>query len=241
MDENKNTMDYISRLIKNLNQAFVVHTSFEPYVYYAKVSIDDTVLPIEFPRSLIDDFEVALEKYKDTAYFQTLNSSIKFKIYIELGGRNLLPNFRVSDEIIKERREWLKAYRVNTRFDEDMMRILSEGLIILNKFFSSLLKKHPDLDLSNRKEDQRRVGRLIEYYNKNNHLNSDEAELISLQYLKAAAVGKIIDLEKRRSNEKMPSVINAINKMIYDIVSRLREDPFLDIELPQFIRDVAEG
>ncbi len=241
MEENKNAMDYISKLIKTLNKDFDVETSFKPYVYYARVFVNNKIHTIEFPRSLIEDFEVAFDKYGGTSYFYTLESSIKFKIYIELGGRNLLPDFRVSNEILKEKREWLKAYSVTVQFDEAMTKILFDGLTLVNDFLLSLLKKHPDLDLSDIKNDQQRVAKLIDYYKKNSHLNSDGAELKSLQYLKAAAVGIIIELEKKQSAETLTSVINAINKKIYDIVARLRMDPFLDIELPQFINDVARG
>lgn len=241
MKENENALSYIEKSIKELNINFNVSNSYQPFTYFVTVLLNDTQHTIKLPRSLIDDFEVALEKYIDTPYFGTLESAIKFNIYIALGSAGFLPDFEVSHEIINENREWIKKYAVDVFFNDKITKILLEGLKYLNRFFDSLLEKYPSLDLNEVKEHKEWIEDLLQYYNKEKTLNSPGVEIKNLQYLKSAALTQIIDLEEKRREEKKPIIKTALSKEIYYIVSELRKDPFLAIKLPDFVIDLIAG
>ena len=61
----------------------------------------------------------------------------------------------------------------------------------------------------------------------------------SLSYLKAAAVCAIMEKEKARREAEIPRLRKAIDREIYSIVSRIRDDPFRDVKLPEAIHDYA--
>jgi hypothetical protein len=85
------------------------------------------------------------------------------------------------------------------------------------------------------------VQTLIDYYEDKGHLNDIGVGTKNLQFLKAAAIKEIMDLEKMRKSEKRPTTLKALDKKIYEIVTELRKDPFLEIDLSVFIRDIAES
>jgi len=239
MTENVRALEYVEQCIKELNTSFNVSTSYRLFAYFVKASLDDNEHTIYFSRDLIDDFEVALEKYEGTTYFTTLESAIKFKIYVKLGSAGLLPQFEVSDAIINEKREWIKEYQVDVFFDEEITEVLNQGLNDLISFFDSLIEGYPDLDLTKMEEHKEWVKNLIRYYEKEGTLNLAGVEIRNLQYLKAAALRQILDLEEKRRNEKKPSIKQALNKKIYFVVSKLRRDPFLEVKLPDFVHDLV--
>jgi hypothetical protein len=238
MNENEQALKYIENCIKGLNADFIVSSLYEPFSYFVTVLLNDNQHTFGFARSIIDDFEVAIEKYRGSSYFNTIESAIKFSIYIELGSAGLLEEFEVSREIIKERREWIKKYPVDVFFNDEMTEVLHAGLESLLEFFESLLEEHPSLDLSDVEKHKECIKNLLRYYEKEGTLNSSGVGLENLQYLKAAALSQILDLEEKRRNERKPIIKRAMSKKIYDIVSQLRKAPFLDVELPDFVHDL---
>jgi len=238
MNENDQVLRYIENCIRELNTDFNVSILYKPFSYFVTVLLDDNQHTFGFERSLIDDFEIALEEYKDTSYFYTIESAIKFRIYIELGSAGLLPEFEVSREIINEKREWLKKYPVDVFFNDELTKVLHAGLEYLLRFFEPLLKEHPSLDLTDVEEHKEWIENLIRYYDKEGTLNSSGVGLKNLQYLKAAALSQILDLEEKRRNQRKPTIKRAMSRKIYDIVSQLRKAPFLEIELPGFFHDL---
>ena len=248
MEENVNALSHVKKLIEELNKDVSSNIKVDNidyvstnYSYVATLSIDDNKHRIEFERSIIDDLEVALDKYQGTKYFDTLESSLKFNIYINLGQKGLLKDFKISKKLINDRRDWIKDYRVDTRFSDEMANLLYRGLKKLLDFFNKQIEKHKslDLDYSVIEENKDWVLSLINFYDENNHLNSPGVREKNLQFLKAALIRIIIDLEKMREAEKIPTTISALDKKIYDIVIKLRKDPFLEIKLPEFIHDIA--
>ena len=248
MSENENALNHIKKLIEDLNRNLPVTINvddidYASYSYVVRVSIVDEKRKIEFDRSIIDDLEVALAKYKGTKYFNTLESNVKFTIYIELGKEGLLDSFDISRELVNDKREWIKDYRVNTRFRPEFANILYNGLKGLRNFFDSLIEEHKSkkIDYSEIEENKDWVQTLIDYYKDKGHLNDTGVGTKNLQFLKAAAIKEIMDLEKMRKSEKRPTTLKALDKKIYEIVTELRKDPFLEIDLPVFIRDIAES
>ena len=211
------------------------------FTYIVKVIVDNDLQTITFDRGIIDDLESAFELYQGTNYFDTLESSIKFTVYITLGQAGLLNDFPISNEFINENRTWIKDYRVETIFGREMTEVFYEGLQMLRDFFHSLIGEHKKLRINTTEIERHKdyVENLIRYYNEKRNLNSTGVGIESLQYLKAAAIRQVMELEGIRKNEKRPITWRALNDKIYDIVGELRKDPLLDIELPSFLHDVA--
>lgn len=243
MTEDKKALDYLRNFIEHLlNVSVSTNIEYKDFSYILYIHIGDNMQTLKFSKSLVEDFDVAIEKYKDTNYFYGLESSVKFTFYSFFGVNNLLPaEFKISDEIVSERREWITNYRVNTQFDESSTEIFLAGLKLLSTFFGSLIEKYKDLDMQSITNYKLKVDHLIIYYNKHGNLNSAGAEFESLSYLKASAVTFIIDLEKKRNEANLDIIKSEINKKIFEVVDLLRMSPFLDIKLPEFMKDVAKG
>lgn len=249
MEENKNALDHVKKLIEDLNSDLLskievddkFNYDFDSLSYIIKVSMANKIHKIKFERSIIDDLEVALEKYKDTKYLHTLESSIKFTIYLNIGREGLLKGFDISKKLINDRRDWIKDYRINTSFSPKMTEVFYQGLQGLLGFFNSQIEKHKllGLDYSEIADNKKWVQLLINYYKEHKHLNSTEVGIKNLQFLKAAAIKRIMDLEEKRKSERMPTTLRALDQKIYHIVAELRNDPFLDIEPPDFMHDIA--
>lgn len=248
MDENVKALSHVKKLIEELNKDVSSNIKVDnidyvsaQYSYVATLLIDDNKHRLEFEKSIIDDLEVALDKYQGTKYFDTLESSLKFNIYINLGQKGLLKDFKISKKLINDRRDWIKDYRVDTRFSDKMANLLYNGLKKLLDFFKEQIEKHKalDLDCSVIEENKDWVLRLIDFYDQKKHLNSPDVREKNLQFLKAALISIIIDLEKMRETETVPTTIKALDEKIYNIVIELRKDPFLEIKLPEFIHDIV--
>lgn len=246
MEIKKKAVEFIENLIQKLGtrvskDIVVEDMQYIPFQYRFRVAVEDKIIIIEFDRPLIDDMEIALEKYRNTSYFSTLESNAKFHILIVLGERGFLGNFPISDEIINDKRDWVKNYQVKTRFSPEMTNLLYEGLLQLIKFFETQIKKHERLNISSSEieENKEWAESLIGYYDQHNHLNSSGVGIKNLQFLKVAAIIQIMDLEKLRKNEQAPTTWKALNNKIYSIVTELRRDPFLEIQPPEFINDIV--
>ena len=122
-----------------------------------------------------------------------------------------------------------------------MTEVLYEGLNDILSSLNAQLEEHRRMKIESTEieENIKWAKSLIEYYDKNKHLNSAGAEIKNLQFLKAAAVNQIVSLEILRSQENRPTTWRALNSKVYDIVNELRRSPFLDIQLPSFIHDIS--
>ena len=104
----------------------------------------------------------------------------------------------------------------------------------------SLVEEYGSLDLGDVEEERQTIGMFIAHYNKNGHLNESEASASNIGYLKAAAIFKIIELEKAKKKTRIRKVIQALDKKIYHIVYRLREEHFADARLPEIIYTIKD-
>ncbi len=240
---NEKAVDFVLRLINTLDSKASVYfdrNGVNQYIYRFQLTSQEQDVKIQFTRAPMDDFEVAIQKYRDTDYYYTLENSIKFKIYIELGSRGLLTDFEVSSELLNEKGQWAERCWVNVSFDKKMCESLNSGLRRLSSFLEQILGDH-NLDLSDVKADKKSIDGLIQYYEKHGHLNSEGVGVQSLGFLKAAAVCEIIEKEKQKSQTKIPRVKSEIDKEIYRIVHILRQAPFLGIKLPECIHDYSDA
>ncbi len=152
MEIKEKAVEFIGNLIQNLGtrvskEIVVEAMRYIPFQYLFRVAVEDESITVEFDRPLIDDIEIALEKYRNTSYFNTLESNVKFQVLIELGVRGFLGNFPISHEIINDKRDWIKNYQVETHFNPEITGLLYEDLLQLTKFFETQIKKHERLKI----------------------------------------------------------------------------------------------
>ena len=241
MNKNENGVNYVIKVIEKLDSAAkVIVNQPDGFNYYFYLEIQGQKHKIIFDRDIMDDFEMAIEKYTETDYYYTLENAVKFKVYISLGQEGFIPNLDISSELLNEKREWLKDYKVDVLFEKKLCKILYEGLKKISNFLNKVLKRH-NLDLNNIKEDKNYIDKLIRYYEENNgSLSSPGVGVESIGFLKAAAVCEIIEKEEIKKQETMRRVVKEIDKEIYSIVSELRKGPFIGIRLPECIYEYAK-
>ncbi len=236
---NEKAVEFIFGVLNELDGEAEVRfdrQSVSLFVYRFKVISKREEVEFQFERALMDDFEIAIEKYKGTDYYYTLENAVRFEIYIAFGSKGLLTDFDISEKILKEKCEWLKRCDVTISFDAKMTETLSSGLKRLSYFLGQIASAH-SLDLRDVKTEKKYIDGLIEYRERHGHLNSEGVGVESLGFLKAAAVCEIIEKIKQISQEQIPRVKKEIVKEIYRIVQTLRRGPFLGIKLPECIHD----
>lgn len=200
-----------------------------------RIDFRDERTDVRFDRSEMEDFEVALEKFQNTNYFHTLENRIRFRIFIALGAKGLIPYLQISAELLREKGEWLKNIRTDVAFDSDFCTVLHQGLKLLSASITKTLAS--GLNLPEVEAEKRVIESLLGFYKEKGHLNSTGARMESLSYLKAAAVCTIMEKEKAKREADIPRVRKAIDADIYSVVSVIRDDPFRDIKLPEAIHD----
>lgn len=234
-DSADNAIEYISEFIRNLLPNAEVQV-LPGWLFVIRV--DSRSIELRFDSEELEDFEVALEQYGNTNYLHTLDNRIRFRIYILLGKSGLLPDFDISSEVLDEKGEWLKNYRVNIEFNEWFSKVLYEGLSYLSNSLDEILSS-TNLELDDVREDKDYVDNIIQSYNKNGHLGTSGASIESLSFLKAAAVCKILDLEKRKKESNISRVQQRLDQEIYSIVEEIRKEKFRDIKLPECVYEYA--
>lgn len=228
----ENSEQYITDFLRSLTPDAEIRQSPNfTFSFY----VNDERVDVRFDRSEMQDFEVALEKFQDTSYFHTLENRIRFRIYVSMGSRGLIPHIPISSELLQEKGEWLKNLRADVSFNTDFCSILYEGLKLLSASIDKTLDS--GLMLPEVEAEKDKIDGLMSFYEQNGHLTTPGAEMESLSYLKAAAVCVIMDKEKLKGVAELPRIRKAFDRDIYAIVSKIRNDPFRDIRLPEAIHD----
>lgn len=241
MNKYVNAINHLTGLIKKVDSTAIIRVSqINLYNYNFYIEIRGQKNDIIFGRDLIDDFEIAINKYPETDYYYTLENAIRFKIFISLGQEGFIPSFDISSELLSEKREWLKDYRGDVSFEKKICEIIYEGLKKLSYFLDGIIKTH-NLELKEMRGDKEYIDDLMEYYEKNKgSFSSSGVGVDSLGFLKAAAVCEIIGKEKVKKQETMPRITRGIDKEIYFIVAELRKAPFIGIKLPECIYEYVK-
>lgn len=228
---------YITDFVKQLAPDATVEQFPEFTEFTFRIDFPDDRVIVRFDASEMDDFDVALERFQNANYFHTLENRIRFRIFISLGVKGLIPNLEISSELLREKGEWLKIIRADVALDTDFSAVLYQGLQLLSVSIEKTLAF--GLKLREVEAEKRTVDKLKRFYEKNGHLSSPGAEMESLSYLKAAAVCVIMEKEKARREAEIPRLKKDLDNEIYSIVSKIRGDPFRDIKLPEAIHDYA--
>jgi hypothetical protein len=228
-------IEYIGRLVREVASNAEVHLAGPDYRFIVKIGGDST--EVTFSEELMDDLDIALQKFQSTSYFHTLRNRVRYPILIALGSKGLIPNFKVSSDLLDESGEWLKNFRADVRFPSKWYETFDRGLELLAGFMAGMLSH--GLRLPDVEADKRLVDSIREYYKEQGHFNSQGAELASLSFLKAAAFCVILEKEGAKSAQKLPRLRKALDQEIYFIVSIMREAPLADIRLPDIVQDYA--
>jgi hypothetical protein len=222
--------DLVKRLVPDAAVLRVRDLTFQ-------IDLHDSQIEVRFDRSLMEDFEVALEHFPNTNYIYTLENRIKFRLLIDIGREGLIPDLEISIELLREKGEWLKSLRTDVAFDTEFCAILYDGLKLLSGSIAKTLAS--GLKLPEVEAEKQVVDSLKRYYKEHGHLTSPGAEIESLSYLKAAAVCVILEKERAKREAGIPRIRKAIDREIYSIVSKIRDNPFRDIRLPEAVHDYA--
>lgn len=204
---------------------------------YLRVSVDDEDEIMRFDRSELDDLEVVLEGRQPVSYSNDIKNQVRFHAYIFLGFRGLIPNVKISTAMLLDERDWLRQCSLHTHFDVELSKGLYRGLKTLGESLARTLQSEVELPEVTR--ELQVVTDLTQFYDQTGNLNSFDARLESLSYLKAAAVCLIMELEDKKGKEVLPRVIKAYDRKICEVVQQFQAVPFRRIRLPEAIHDYA--
>ena len=104
-----------------------------------RIDSQDERTEVPFDRSEMEDFELAIERFQNTNYFHTLENRIRFRIFVALGSKGLIPYVQISSELLREKGEWLKNLRTDVAFDQEFCAILYRGLTLLSSSIGKTL------------------------------------------------------------------------------------------------------
>ena len=240
-EKNSRSVDYIRALIAKLCDQCGVEVSYDGNRYLFRVSAKDENSPVNliFSDENLDDFEEVLKANDNSAYGMAFRGFVHFRVYVALGKAGFIPSFRVSEEFLKEKRNWWTTQHAPVFIEEDLSRVIYRGLRKIEVLLSTILESSPQQSttLNEVREDLQRAKGILDYYETHEQsFNERSASVKSLRLLKAAALVEIIELEAGKSG-KTPIGIKAIDEASYSIVDFLRKDTFLEIQLPRWIRD----
>jgi hypothetical protein len=204
---------------------------------YLRISTDHEDEIMHFDRSELDDLEVVLEGRQPVSYSNDIKNQVRFHAYIFLGFRGLIPDVKISTAMLLDERDWLRQCSLHTHFDAELAKGLYGGLKTLGESLARTLQS--EVDLPDVKRELQVVTDLTGFYERTGNLNSFDARLESLSYLKAAAVCLIMELEDKKVKEVLPRVIKAYDKKICEVVQQFQGVPFRRIRLPEAVHDYA--
>lgn len=185
-NENKNAVNYVINKIHSLlGRVEITSSQTGSLNYHFLIPAHD--VDIIFGRDTMDDFEIAIEKYRTSDQHRGLESFINFRIYITLGQAGLIPKFLVSNEVLKEKRDWLQSYNVKFEKATWLYEIFYAGLKKLSSFLSSLVVQYK-ISSEDIKQEQEDINTLIDFYDKNRHFTDRGLSVGSLGYFKAAVL-----------------------------------------------------
>jgi hypothetical protein len=153
-----------------------------------------------------------------------------------VGVKGMAPDIEVSKLITDEDLEWNTRVRVTVSFDPETAKKLYEELKALDAVAQELSAS--DLPLPDIASEHEVMASIIEYFEKEGHLNSPDITGKSLSYLKAAALSWILELEAQKRATSSPRVRAAQSIRLFDLLERfwlLR--PWDRIPLPPIVRD----
>lgn len=236
--ENKNAVNYVISKIHSLLGGVEVILTQKHSLNYT-FHIPSHKLEIIFGRATMEDFQVAIEKYRNSDQYQALENFINFRIYITLGQTGLIPKFLVAHEFLKEKRDWLQNYNGELDKSKWLYETFNEGLKMLSAFLDDLVAKY-EVTSDGIHQEQEDIKQLVDFYENEHHFTERRVSVNNLGYFKAAAVCVLLRKEKEKKSIVIPRILQTKDQEIYKIVTELRKKPFPQIKMPDCIYDYAE-
>ena len=233
--------NYIVNIIRGLDAYAEINLSQESYIYHYHILFKGQRAEFSFTRDQLEDFENSLsddsaesDRRKGQEYF------FKFKIYTFLGNAGLVSELRISEVLLSEKRDWLKRINHSLHLEQRLYDVFFKGLEKLSVFLKCILDTHGQY-IPEVAEELKRVNELLGHYSKYDNFAAPGVSVETLGYLKAGAIAWILDREKDKEGTGIPKrAVKKIDEDIYYTVAQLREAPFFQIEMPEFIYEYAD-
>jgi hypothetical protein len=201
------------------------------------VTVRGRQFPISLWRSHLDDLERAMDEGLGVPYLNGLKRDAEFDLYRVLGNEGLLPQgFKLSEFLLKElRRDWTRQCSLHAQFQPEVAKGLYDGLKRLERSLGRSID--PEISIPEIEHELSTVRDLINFYDTHQNLNSADARIESLSYLKAAALVWIMDLENRMAAAPEPRLKAGYLKKMFAIAADFEVQPYNRIKLPPALAD----
>lgn len=238
MEIQKNAVSYVINFIKSLVPKAKIEYGYKSLVYRFYIRLDDNYLEARLGHAEMSDLETSLVKNVGIDRRTVAENEIKFNIYILLGKSGLIPNVAISEELLNEKRDWLKHGVFSFSYDQWVYDIFYQGLQQLSTFLKHLFESL-QIEPSEAKKEKEYIESLIDHYDKKGTFDEKKASVESLRYFKAAAICYILDKEQQKKAIAIPSALKELDNKIYSIVEKLRANPFPQIKTLICINDYS--
>lgn len=202
-------------------------------------AVDHERYSIPYTREDLDDLEEVLDGNLSTKYSDGLESAIRMRAYIWLFEAGLIPDVKLSQVMLNEKRDWFNARQMGTHFDDQTAERLNHGLQTMDTYLSKTLQQHGEIEGVRKDLDAIRV--LTNWYQNNKHMHFGMLDREALSFLKGAAVLAIADLEDKRGTSSDRRVKAKYNADILSMVRQFESAPYDRIRLPTVVFDYVEN
>jgi len=185
----------------------------------------------------LDDLEGALTNGAlPKRYRNGIVRDMKLRSLVAIGREGMAPDVDILKLILNEDLEWKNALIWGVQFDTKTSKNLYQGL----KSLDSVAEKLTDsgIHLPDVEKEREVMRSMINFYEKQKHLNSPEVRAESFSYLKAAALCWLLDVEQQKASTPSARLRRAHSIRLYDILEQFwLLNPFDRIKLPPIIQD----
>lgn len=232
---NSRARDFVEREVKKFLPDAQMHWS-QPETLVIRAEDGQTNFTIG--RAVLDDLEEALRGSQPVPYVNGLKADVHFNVAAALAHGGLLPSdFRFSSLLLSPAKlDWQSARLQYANFSKEYADGLYNGLKRLEESLELTLKS--GLPLPEVQAELDAVRTMTHWYEENGNLNSPDVRTESLSYLRAAAVCWILDIEAKKTAEKIPRVKAVYDEKIFEIAAHFYSRPYNRIELPTALTDL---
>ena len=205
-----------------------------------KVANEATHFVVQFTREDLEDLEPVLDGDLPTKYSDGMKGAVRLKVYLAFFQEGLIPNVKLSNVMLEDKRDWTNATLIGTHFDDNTAARLYRGLQTLQSYLDETIRKHGEIP--GVRKDLDLIRNLTAWYQNNNHLHLGMIDREVLSLLKGAAVLAIRELEDKKGTSSAKRVTNIYDADILSIVREFTSRPYDRVKLPAVLYDyLADG
>ena len=227
---------YITNFIKTMFPRAEVQFYDKRSICTVVIAINNQEVDFDLTRGNFNDLENAFDGKIEKDQSLSLKNVLKYRIYVLLGKKGLIPEVDIANEVLVEEREWLDNFNIKLVLPIWLYEVFYSGLKKLSSFLEKIIKEST-MSLSEIEEEKSKIEKLIKYFEQNHTFDEESASNESLGFFKAGAVCEIIDLQKQKRAQKIPRIKIKIDNKIYNIVEELRKNPFPQIKMTECVYD----